>query len=84
MFTVRIEGTSCQHCVQSVRGVLSSFDGVEIGRIQPCRAQVLCDPGDMGIDAMRDTICDAIRDEGFTAVVVTSAAGMMPADAAAP
>ena len=61
--SLRIEGTSCERCVQSVQNALRSFDGVQVTLVHACSAQLQFDPTRRRVDEM----LDQISDEGFAA-----------------
>jgi copper chaperone len=58
-----IDGMSCDHCVNAVRGALARLPGVTVEHVEIGSASVLYDPTKISPDA----IVDAVNDEGYTA-----------------
>jgi copper chaperone len=62
-----IEGMSCGHCLNAVRGALDRTPGVTVETVAMGSASVLYDP----TKTNPEQIIDAINDEGYTASAVT-------------
>ncbi|MBX6331715.1 MAG: heavy-metal-associated domain-containing protein [Gemmatimonadaceae bacterium] len=62
-----IEGMSCGHCLNAVRGALDRTPGVTVETVTMGSASVLYDPA----KTTPEQIIDAINDEGYTASAVT-------------
>ena len=60
-----IEGMSCEHCVNAVRGRLQRTDGVKVDDVTIGSAVIDFDPAKTSIDDIEE----AIADEGYTAFV---------------
>lgn len=58
-----IEGMSCTHCVNAVKGALSKTPGVEIEDVSIGAATLSYDPAQASIDE----IVNAVNDEGYVA-----------------
>jgi len=63
MLTLHIEGMSCGHCLQAVRGVLEKADGVRVDSVSMGRAEVAYDE-DL---TQPDRIAAMITGEGYPA-----------------
>lgn len=59
--TIRIEGMSCNHCVQAVKRALDQADGVEVHEVAIGSACISYDPDNVS----RAVIAGAIEDAGF-------------------
>ena len=60
--SVRIEGTSCQRCVEAVRDALQSLEGVQVTLTMPCTALLQFNQERHAVDE----VLDSIRHEGFS------------------
>jgi copper chaperone len=60
-----IEGMSCHHCVNAVRGALGQLPGVTVEQVEIGSARVAYDPDRTTTQA----ILDAVQDEGYSARV---------------
>ena len=58
-----IDGMSCSHCLNAVRGALDTLPGVTVETVTLGRATVSYDPARVTLDE----IVDAVNDEGYTA-----------------
>jgi copper chaperone len=58
-----IDGMSCGHCVEAVRGALARLPGVRVERVAIGSAAVAYDPAVTTLDE----ILDAVNDEGYSA-----------------
>jgi copper chaperone len=58
-----IEGMSCGHCLNAVRGALEKVPGVSVERVTIGAAIVAYDPARASVDQ----IVDAVADQGYTA-----------------
>jgi len=58
---LRIDGTSCHHCVMAVRQALQAMDGLEVSLVHACSAEIRMAPGAPDPQAVLETI----REEGF-------------------
>jgi copper chaperone len=65
--TLSIEGMSCGHCLNAVRGALGRLPGVTIETVTIGKASVLYDP----TKANPQEIVDAVNDEGYTAYAMS-------------
>jgi copper chaperone len=59
--TMRIDGMSCGHCVNAVRGALAELPGVEVEDVAIGSATVSYDPA--RTDAAK--LVEAVRDAGY-------------------
>ena len=60
--TLKIEGMSCNHCVNAVRGRLSETPGVKVEDVKIGAATIDYDPSATNLEQIED----AIADEGYT------------------
>jgi copper chaperone CopZ len=65
---IRIDGRSCQQCVEAVRNALQPLEGVQVTLVAPCSALLQLSPGRHSVHE----ILDAIRVEGFSLSAHTS------------
>lgn len=61
--TLKIDGMTCGHCVDSVKKALQSLDGVEVEQVAIGTATVTYDSA----RATPDAIAQAVTDSGYTA-----------------
>ena len=59
--TLHIEGMSCSHCLNAVRGALDALPGVTVREVRIGRAEVEVAPDGPSPDA----IAGAVSDEGY-------------------
>ena len=64
--TLKIDGMSCGHCVESVKKALEGLDGVKVESVSVGAAAVQYDPA----VASPEQIVDAISDAGYTAAPI--------------
>ncbi|SES68070.1 copper chaperone [Salinibacillus kushneri] len=64
--TVNVQGMSCGHCVQSVKGALESLDGVSKAEVDLStgKVEVTYDDSKVTVEAMND----AIEEQGYDVV----------------
>ena len=60
-----IDGMSCNHCVNAVRGALGHVPGVTVEKVEIGSARIAYDPARTTTQA----ILDAVQDEGYAARV---------------
>jgi copper chaperone CopZ len=58
-----IDGMSCGHCLNAVRGALDRMPGVTVEKVTIGSATVSFDPAKTNVEQ----IVDAVNDEGYTA-----------------
>lgn len=64
--TIKIDGMSCGHCVQSVRKALEGVEGVTVNAVEIGSASITCDLDLVEQEALTEAITEAIDDAGFT------------------
>ena len=64
-----IDGMSCSHCLNAVRGALDRVPGVTVEKVTIGSATVSYDPVRVSVEQ----IVDAVNDEGYTAYQVPAA-----------
>ena len=64
-----IDGMSCGHCLNAVRGALDRVAGVKVERVTIGSAAVSYDPAKTSVEQ----IVDAVNEEGYTARQVPAA-----------
>jgi copper chaperone CopZ len=66
---LEIQGMSCGHCVNAVRGALERLPGVQVEQVNIGSATLAYDPS----RTTAGQIVDAVNDEGYTAEAAPAA-----------
>lgn len=60
---IKVEGMSCNHCVQAVEGALKKISGVKSAKVNLAENNVTVSYDDKEVDV--DTLKKAIEDQGY-------------------
>jgi len=68
---IKIEGMTCQHCINSVKAAIESIDGVEFCKVKTGKAVIeTCLMGPEQVLELEQSIVSGIKEAGYTVISI--------------